>query len=196
MIDLPAVYRDLARSSAPDELERLYRDALRRGEPDLPDGDPGTRPIGLLADAMPGLAGLRVAVYAIHVLPHADDSPEGDALHREMLDLVDRASAGALLRCHLAMDAELTASRRELPAGEEITDDWLPIVFESADSVLHQLTHDAESIEGIAEDVIGWLAHSIQLLDEHDPNRVQAITDALARLLALCMFAQTARRHF
>ena len=198
MIDLPSVYGDLLRDFPKDELERFYRDALRRGERDLPEGDPGLRPITLLTTAIPRINSASIAAYAIHILPRRDPSPEGDALDEQTLGIVEEASTGALLRCHLAMDAELTASAAELPAGDEDTDAWLPLVFEPVNGLLAELADENNELamHGLAQDAIRWLANSIDLLDQHDPQRVEAITETLARLLPLTMFATSASRHF
>jgi hypothetical protein len=114
-----------------------------------------------------------------------------------VLGILEEASTGALLRCHLAMDAELTASAPELPAGDDDPGAWLPLVFEPVNGLLAELAdeHNELAIHGLAQDAIRWLANSIDLLDRHDPQRVEAITDTLARLLPLTMFAQLARRH-
>jgi hypothetical protein len=197
VIDLPSVYGDLLRDFPQDELERFYRDALRSGERDLPQGDPGLRPMALLATAIPRINSASIAAYAIHILPRRDPTPEGDALDEQMLGILEQASTGALLRCHLAMDAELTASAPELPAGDDDTDVWLPLVFEPVNGLLAELADERNelALHGLAQDAIRWLGNSIDLLDRHDPQRVEAITDTLARLLPLTMFAQLARRH-
>ena len=197
MIDLPSVYGDLARPFTLEQLERGYRDALRRGEPDLPPGDPGTRPIGLLATAIPRLNSATIAAYVIEVFPSVQDSPEGDALHEQMLDILERTSTGALLRCHLALDAELTATGHDLADPDNAVEDWLPLAFEEAQSVLPSLKRrqDDQAVHGVAQEATIWLANSIDLIDAHDDHRIHALTDTLARLLTLTMFADTAHRH-
>ena len=197
MIDLAAVHSDLRGDFPAERLQRLYRDALRRGEPDLPAGDPGTRPIGLLVTAIPRVSSATVAAYAIEVLPRGEPSRRGDELDEQMLDVVDSASAGALLRCHLAMDAELSASADELPPGDEQPDAWLGLVFESVPGLLGELAGDGDGLElhALAQDAIRWLANAIDLLDRRDPQRIEAITEVLARLLPLAMFVHFARRR-
>ena len=198
MIDLPSVYGDLGRPFSFAELERDYRDALRRGEPDLPEGDPGTRPISLLATAIPRLNTATIAAYVIEVFPAVQDSPEGDALHEQMLDTFERTSTGALLRCHLALDAELSATGDELPDPDNDVEDWFPLLFEEAQSVLPSLKRrqDETPLHGAAQEATIWLANAIDLIDAHDDNRIHALTDCLARLLALTMFATVAHHHF
>ena len=198
MIDLAAVYGDLSHPWSPEELDRFYRDALRRGERDLPEGDPGLRPITLLITAIPRINSASIGAYAIHILPRDQPSPEGDALDEQMLGIVEEASTGALLRCHLAMDAELTASAAELPPGDGDADAWLPLVFEPVNGLLGELADENNELamHGLAQDAIRWLANSIDLVDQRDPQRVEAITDTLARLLPLTIFAACARRHF
>jgi hypothetical protein len=198
VIDLPAVYGDLLRDFPQEELERFYRDALRRGERDLPQGDPGLRPMALLATAIPRINSASIAAYAIHILPRRNPTPEGDALDEQMLGILEEASTGALLRCHLAMDAELTASAAELTSGDEDTDAWLPVVFEPVNGLLAELADENNELEmhALAQDATRWLANSIDLLDQRHPQRVEAITDTLARLLPLTMFAHYASGHF
>jgi hypothetical protein len=195
VIDLPAVYRDLLRPWSPDELEPYYSAALRRGERELPE-DPGIRPLALLATAIPRLNSLVVAAYAIHLVSSSLE-PEATALHADMLHVVDSASAGGLLRCHLALAAELTASADELPAGDETADTWRPIVFDNADAVLAGLapTHEPPPAYALAQDAAIWTARAIELIDQHHPDRIAALTEAIARLLAISVFAEIASAH-
>jgi hypothetical protein len=198
VIDLPSVYGDLARPFDVEQLEREYRDALRRGEADLPPGDPGTRPLGLLASAIPRLNAATIAAYVIEVFPAVADSPEGDALHDQRLNTFEHVTTGALLRCHLAMDAELTRSDHGTDADAEQVEDWFPLLFEEAQSILptFQGRREDQPLHGVAEDATVWLANAIDLIDARDDNRIHVLSDCLARLLAMTIFATAARRHF
>jgi hypothetical protein len=85
----------LRRSAArrpPRRARGLYRDALRRGERDLPQGDPGPRPMGLLVSATTRINSATVGAYALHIIPRRHPSPEGDALDHHMLAILEEAS--------------------------------------------------------------------------------------------------------
>jgi hypothetical protein len=194
VIDLTAVYRDPLRPWSQQELEPRYRDALRRGEQDLPPADPGTRPIGLLATVIPRLNSLAVASYAMHALPRSNLA-EGDALHAAMLEIVDAAAAGSLLRCHLALDAELKSSDQGILREEDRADDWLPVIFDDLDDALHgrRADDDPPPASELAGQATVWVARAIDLIDQHHPDRTAAIADALGRLLAASIFADLAR---
>jgi hypothetical protein len=196
VIDLPAVYGDLLRDHRPEELEGFYRDALRRGERDLREGDAGLRPMGLMVTAITRINSATLGAYALHIIPRRHPSPEGDALDEHMLAILEEASTGALLRCHLAMDAELTHGTK--PPDSDEADAWLPLVFGPVNRLIAELAdeHHELAIHALAQDAMRWLSNSIDLLDENHPERVEAITDTLARLLPLTMFAHLARRHF
>jgi hypothetical protein len=196
VIDLPAVYRDLLRPWSPDELKPFYANALRRGERELPAEDPGIRPLGLLATAIPRLNSLVVAAYAIHLVSPSL-APEATALHADMLKVAGSASAGGLLRCHLALVAELAASADELPAGDETAEAWRPVVFDNADAALAglALTQEPPPAYALAQDAAIWIARAIELIDQHHPDRIAALTEALARLLAISVFAEIASAH-
>jgi len=192
VINLPTVYRDLLRPWPPSELEPFYATALRRGEHDLPKA-PGTRPLGLLATAIPRLNSLVVAVYAIHVVTPSL-APEATALHTTMLDITRSASAGGLLGCHLALTAELAACADELPAGDETADAWLPVILDNADAALAAMgpTDEPPPAYALAQDAASWVARAIELIDQQHPDRIGALTEALARLLAISVFAELA----
>jgi hypothetical protein len=167
MIDLPALYGDLLRAFSQDEFDRFYHDALRRGERDLPEGDPGMRPIALLVTAIPRINSATVAAYGLHILPrHGPASPEDDALDQQMLEILEEASTGALLRCHLALDAELAATGHELPDPDNHVEDWLPLAFDAIGPLLRELAADDSELEMhvLAQDAIRWLANAIDLL--------------------------------
>jgi hypothetical protein len=196
VIDLPAVYRDLLRPWSPDELEHYYANALRRGERDLPAEDPGTRPLALLATTIPRLNSLIVAAYAIHVVTPSL-APEATSLHTDMLEIARNAAAGGLSRCHLALAAELTASTDELPAGDETADGWRPVILDNADAALARLdpTDEPPPAYTLAQDAAIWVARAIELIDQQHPDRIHALTETLARLLALSVFADLAATH-
>jgi hypothetical protein len=196
VIDLPAVYRDLLRPWSPDELEPFYAKTLRRGERDLPAEDPGTRPLALLATTIPRLNSLVVAIYAMHVVTPSL-APEASALHTDMLEVARNAAAGGLLRCHLALAAELAASTDELSAGDETADAWRPVIVDNADAALAGLdaTDEPPPAYALAQDAAIWVARAIELIDQQHPDRIHALTEALARLLVVSVFADLAATH-
>jgi hypothetical protein len=70
LINLDAVYRQLARPWPDDELAEHYHAAYERGVGDLPAGEqPPERPITLLATSIPRLISLAVAANVLHLLP-------------------------------------------------------------------------------------------------------------------------------
>ncbi len=46
-----------------------------------------------------------------------------------------------------------------------------------------------------SQDAVRWLSSSIACLDEDSSETPTALADTLARLLAVCVFADTARSH-
>jgi hypothetical protein len=187
--DLAAIYDELARRCAADEYAAAYRTAFLRGERDLPPGKPSTRPLGLLATAVPRLISLAVATYALHVLPELD-TPERAELEDDLLATIDAAATGSLRRCHLALDAD--GRDRGYTA-----DEWLPVVYSIAEESLRRASHadDPPPIVHLSQDAARWVAAAIDALDRDAPTVTDALTDALGRLLIVCMFAGIAGRH-
>jgi hypothetical protein len=152
-------------------------------------------PARLQTASDPAYRATALSASQLRIIPRRHPSREGDALDEQMLAILEQAGTGALLRCHPAMDAELTHSADEPPAGDHDTDAWLPLVCEPVNGLIAELA-DEHHDPSVRQDAIRWPANSIDLLNQHHPERVEAITDTLARLLRLTMFAQLARRHF
>jgi hypothetical protein len=187
--DLAAIYHELADRCAGDAFADAYRAASTRGEHDLPPREPTSRPVGLLATAVPRLVSLAVATHAVHVLPNAD-TPERAALDDELFATIDMAAAGSLRRCHLALDAD--GRERGYTA-----DEWLPVIYSVADDALHDASVTAEPppIVRLSQDAARWVAIAIDALDQDAPSVTESLSDALGRLLVVFMFADIARAH-
>jgi hypothetical protein len=182
--DLAAIYRDLEGRRTPDRFAASYRRAYARGEQDLAPGEPGTRPLGLLATAVPRLVSLAVATYAVHILP------ERAPLVNELLATVDQSAAGSLRRCHLALDAD--GRTRGYTA-----DEWLPAIYDVADDELQRasMTDDPPAVVHLSQDAARWVAIAIDALDQNAATVTDSLADALGRLLVVSMFADVARDH-
>jgi len=187
--DLAAIYDELGRRCTPDEFAGAYRTAYLRGERDLAPGEPSTRPLGMLATAVPRLISLAVATYAVHVLPEALTS-ERAALEDELLATIDATAAGSLRRCHLALEAD--GRDRGYTA-----DEWLPVVYNVADDALRRaaVTDDPPPVVHLSQDAARWVAIAIDTFDRDAATVTDALADALGRLLIVCMFADIAGRH-
>lgn len=189
MTDLAAIYRELADRRSGDHLAAAYRTAYARGEHDVAPGEPSSRPVGLLATAVPRLVSLAVATYAVHILPNAD-TPERAALEDALFATIDAAAAGSLRRCHLALDAD--GRERGYNA-----DEWLPVIYSVADDALRDasLTADPPPIVRLAEDAVRWVATAMDALDRAASSVTESLSDALGRLLVVFTFADIARAH-
>jgi hypothetical protein len=187
--NLAAIYRELADRCGGDELAEAYRTAYARGEHDLPTGEPSSRPVRLLATAVPRLVSLAVATYAVHVLPKAD-TPDRAALDDELFTTIHAAAAGSLRRCHLALDAD--GRERGYTA-----DEWLPVIYSVADDALRDAsaTADPPPIVRLSQDAARWVAIAIDAVDQDAPSVTESLSDALGRLLVVFMFADIARAH-
>jgi hypothetical protein len=185
--DLAAIYRELADRCGGHQLAEAYRTAYARGEHDLPPGDPSSRPVGLLATAVPRLVSLAVATHAVHILPHAD-TPERAALDDELFATIDAAAAGSMRRCHLALDAD--GHERGYTA-----DEWLPVIYSVAEDALHDAsaTADPPPIVRLSQDAARWVAIAMDSLDQDAPSVTEALSDAIGRLLVVFMFADIGR---
>ena len=191
--NLATVYVDLLRPWSNEQLDLFYSHALRRGARELLEHDPGTRPIGLLATAIPGLKRLIVVTYAIHVAAY-ESARAANASHEHMLDVIERGSAGALLRCHLALDADLAAGdARSHPDAGHV---WRAVVYDATGVAIADLDRNSDPLpaHGLAQQAMDWVAEAIDLVDRGDDARREAMAEALARLLALRAFTHLARR--
>jgi hypothetical protein len=187
VISLDATYRGLARSWQPDELAERYRAALLRGASDLPPGEPPPdRPVALLATAVPRLISLAVAANVLHVLPRT--ASDAAALHDELLSTIDQTAVGSLRRCHLALE---TAGH---DAGADTAGEWLPYIYDEASHHLATLspTADPPSLIQHAQEAGRYTAIAIGLLDHDAALAPEAISDCLAHLLTVCVFADRA----
>ena len=188
MINLDAVYRQLARPWPADELAERYHAAYRRGAGDLPAGEESpARPITLLATAIPRLISLAVAANVLHLLP----TSTRDALDvaEELIATIDTTATGSLHRCHLALESD--GRSRGYDAGE-----WLPLAYEQAADWLEHTSPAADppSLIEHAQQSGRFAALAIGSLDRDAPSVPEAITDCLAHLLFACVFADTAAR--
>ena len=184
---LDATYRGLARRWRPDELAERYHAALLRGASDMPPGEPPPeRPLALLATAVPRLISLAVAANVLHILPSA--ATGAAALADELLSTVDQTAAGSLRRCHLALD---TTGHE---AGADTAEEWLPYICDEAAQHLRALspTADPPSVIEHAQEAGRYTAIAIGLLDGDAARAPEAISDCLAHLLTVCVFADAA----
>ncbi len=186
MIDLSQTYRHLGRPWTHDELAVRYAAANRRGEQLLSEA-PHTvpaRPIALLATAIPSAATLSVAIHLVHALP---EGAEGK-LAAELLDTAETNAADALHRCHRALELDGLAHGYT-------AEEWLPVIYDGAASLLEssQLDQEPPSLVQQTQEAVRWLSSSIAGLDEDSREAPAALSDTLARLLVVCVFADAAR---
>ena len=188
MISPDAVYRQLARPWPDDELAERYHAAYKRGADDLPAGEePPDRPITLLATAIPRLISLAVAANVLHLLP----TSTRDALDiaDELITTLDATATGSLHRCHLALESDGESRGHD-------ADEWLPLAYEQAADWLQHTSPAADPPPLIehAQQAGRFAALAIGSLDRDAPSVPEAITDCLAQLLFVCVFADTAAR--
>ena len=188
MINLGAVYRQLARPWPADELAESFHAAYERGAEDLPAGEePPERPVALLATAIPRLISLAVAANVLHLLPPA--TQRGADVASELIATIDATATGALHRCHLALRSD--GESRGYDA-----DEWLPLAYERAADWLEHASSAADPPSMIehAQQAGRFAALAIGSLDREAPSVPEAITDCLAHLLFTCVFADAAAR--
>jgi hypothetical protein len=188
LINLEAVYRQLARPWPADELDQRYQAAYDRGARDLPAGEePPERPITLLATAIPRLISLAVAANVLHLLPSG--THDAAVLAGELIATIDATATGSLHRCHLALQSD--GESRGYGA-----DEWLPLAFEQAADWLEHASAAADPPAAIdhAQQAGRFAALAIGSLDRDAPSVPEAIADCLAHLLFTCVFADAAAR--
>ena len=188
MINLDAVYRQLARPWPTSELAERHHAAYKRGVGDLPVGEQGPEgPIALLATAIPRLISLAVAANVLHLLP----TSTRDALDvvGELIARIGATAAGSLHRCHLALESDGRARGYD-------ADEWLPLAYEQAADWLEHASPatDPPSLIEHAQQSGRFAALAIGSLDRDAPSVPEAVTDCLAHLLFVCVFADTAAR--
>lgn len=186
MIDLENTYRQLA-TSTQEGLVARYRDAEQCGSR-LAEaaGLDFSRPIPLLASAVPLTATVSVATHVLHAVPA---SAPGD-LHEQLLDTAARSAADALHRCHraLALDGAVHGYTPE---------EWLPVVYRTAEHLLGSASPDQNPPTAVrlSQEAISYLARALVELDAESSESATTLTDVLARLLAVWVFSVSARRE-
>ena len=188
MIDLSETYRHLSHVWTHEELSVRYSAADRRGEQLLSESTHTVpeRPIALLATAIPSAATLSVAIHLVHAIPGSARAK----LTGELLDTAEINAADALHRCHRALELDGHAH-------DYIVEEWLPVIYDAAAPLLEssQLDRDPPSVVLQTQEAVRWLSSSITCLDEDSRETPAALTDTLARLLLVCVFADVARRY-
>jgi hypothetical protein len=185
VIDLARTYRDLGRAWTHEELAVRYAGANHRGEQLLGEASDTApeRPIALLATAIPSAATLTVAIHLLHALPPGVRG----TLAGELLDTAEINAADALRRCHRTL--ELDGHAHGYTA-----DEWLPVIYDAAAPLLESSRVDQEppSLVRQTQEAVRWLSSSITCLAEDPREAPAALTDTLARLLVVCVFADAA----
>jgi hypothetical protein len=186
VIDLAQTYRDLGRPWTHEELANRYAAANRRGEQLLSETTDTApeRPIALLATAIPSAATLTVSIHLLHALP----AGVRGTLAEEVLDTAQTNAADALHRCHRALE-------RDGHTNGYTADEWTPVIYDAAAPLLESSRPDQEppSLVRQTQEAVRWLSSSIACLDEDSRETPAALTDTLARLLVVYVFADAAR---
>ena len=184
MNDLDEIYERLARDWPLEELAARYAKARDHGARAIKNPRPAVaRALPMVASALPPAATLDVAVYVLHMLP---DGAQHD-LARRLVGNVQQSAAAVLHRCHRAL--ELDGAAHSYTAEE-----WLSVLCDCAAQLLKsaRLNEEPPTIVREAQDTISWLSHALIELDQDSPETANALSEALARLLAVWVFAETA----
>jgi hypothetical protein len=188
VIHLSETYRHLGHVWTHEELAVRYSAAERRGEQLLSESTNPIpeRPIALLATAIPSATTLSVAIHLVHAIPES----AGAKLADELLDTAETNAADALHRVHRAL--ELDGQAHDYTA-----DEWLPVIYDAAAPLLGsaRLDRDPPSVVLQTQEAVCWLSSSIACADGDSRETPAALTDTLARLLVVCVFADVARRY-
>jgi flagellar biosynthesis regulator FlaF len=185
MNDLDEIYKRLAHDWPSDELAAHYAKARDHGARAIKNPRLAVaRALPMVASALPPAATLDVAVYVLHML---GTTTHGD-LARRLVDNAQQSAAAALHRCHRAL--ELDGAAHGYTAEE-----WLGIVCDRAAELLEsaRLNEEPPSMVREAQDAISWLSRILIELDEDSGETANALSEALARLLALWVFAEGSR---
>ncbi len=187
MIDLNATYQQLARPWTNEQVAARYQQMANRhgeGSHEEPDEERLSRPIAVLASAIPSAASLSVAIHVLHVLP----ATARGQLAEQLVDTAEENAADVLQRCHRAL--ELDGQDHDYTA-----DVWLPVVYDTAVQLLEsaRVHQELPSVVQHTQDAISWLARAIVDLDQGAPETAEAIADALGRVLVGYVFAAVAR---
>ena len=183
MSDLDEIYRRLARSWPQEELAARYLAAKShdmRGKRGRRDVD---RALPTVATALPAAATLGVAVYVLHLLRAG---AQGDLAER-LIENANRSAASALHHCHRALELDAAAH-------SFTTDEWVPRISDVAAGLLSSARLDREppTIVQVSQDAISWLSRAVIDLDKESAEAPNTLSQALGRLLAVSIFAQTA----
>jgi hypothetical protein len=184
VIDLDGTYRRLAHRWSADQLAARYDDAYERGAEGLSsEHDDPTRPIAVLATAIPRAATMSVAIHMLHALP----TGTGGSVARQLVDTAEKNAAGAIRRCHRVL--ELDGAARGYSAQE-----WLPLVYDTAAPLLEsaRLNEERPTVVQHTQEAIGWLARAVVELDQNSPEASTTLTETLACLLTVWVFADAA----
>jgi hypothetical protein len=191
VIDLDDTYQRLAHPWSHEQLAARYEDAEHRGDGLLGTAREAqqeelTRPLALLATAIPPSATLSVAIHMLHALPEAARG----SLAQQLVDTTEKNAADALHRCHRAL--ELDGDARDYTA-----DEWLPLIYDTAAPLLEsaRLTEEPPTVVRQAQEAISWLSRAVLELDQDSAESPTAIAEALARLLTVWVFADLARQQ-
>jgi hypothetical protein len=186
VIDLNATYRRLARAWTHQQLAERYQAATRH--PERGHADPQdavlSRPIAILAAAIPSSASLSVAIHVLHVLPA---NARGE-LAEQLVDTAEENAANVIHLCHRSLD--LDGQDHDYTAEE-----WLPVVYDIAAQLLESARLDQEppSVVQHTQEAVHWLSSAIVDLDQDSREAPAAIADTVGRLLVVCAFAHAAR---
>ena len=185
MINLDDTYRRLAQPSTSEQLAAHYH-AAHQHRPRLTDRPELARPIPRLATAIPPSATLSTTIHTLHVSP----GPANLDLPQQLLDIAQRNIAHAVRACEdaLALDG----------AEHDYTiDDWLPTVYDIADSLLRSARPNTEppTVIQAAQEAISWLSRAIAELDADSKDAPTSLAETLARLLVVRIFTDAALHH-
>ena len=111
-------------------------------------------------------------------------------LDEQLLATIDQAATGTLHRCHRALVAE---TLRHGSSAEE----WLSLACDiAADALRRGSLHDEPPlVVECAQEAGRWIAIAIELVVHKPTEAPEALTDALGRLLVVCVFVDAARSH-
>jgi hypothetical protein len=162
-----------------------YRDAEHRGaEPDEDAADDSAQAVSLVAAAIAPAATTSVALHVLHALP---ESAAGE-LPQQLLATASRNTAAAVHRCHLAL-------KQDGAAHGYAAEEWLPVICDIAAGGVHSARLDEEppTVVAQAQNAIAWLSHTVVQLHEESAEAANTLSEALARLLVVWVFAELAR---
>jgi flagellar biosynthesis regulator FlaF len=185
MNDLDEIYKHLARDWPSEELAARYASGRDHGARAIKNPRPAVaRALPMVASALPPAATLDVAVYVLHML---STTTRGD-LARRLVDNAQQSSSAALHRCHRALELDGAAH-------SYTTDEWLPVVCNRTAELLKssRLNEEPPTMVREAQDAISWLSRTLIELDQDSAETANALIEVLARLLAVSVFAETAR---